>query len=880
MHKGVWRGKGTGGRIADERSTAVSNGIQMKAYLRIPLQLLALGGAGMVAVAAVFAGAYYYVEPDVPTSEELRNFRFPQTPLRVYSRDGFLMTEYGQKREPVSFDEIPPLLVDAVVAAEDDRFFEHSGVDLLSTARAVVNYGINFVTGSGERVAGGSTITQQTARTTNFLSRDYSAIRKFKELVLAYRIESEFTKEEILELYLNTYEFSQNSFGVAAAARTYFNKRLDELNLSEIAILAGIPYGPSIMNPYYSPENAGMRRSYVLRRLTELGKITQAEREAALEEPIIRQRFGRQSEVEADYVADMVLSFLIERFGERATSEDGLVVTTTIDSRHQAAMNASLRSTIESYDRSKGYRGPIGNFDVDSLLGSIAIEPVGATEDAFDPAAVDLEPQARDVLDTLLSDYETIIDREPAVVLSVSEDAAGIYTRSGLARLDLDAVRWANPYINENTYGPAPELVSDVLSRGDVIRVTRDEEDRLVLTQVPEVEGAMVSVDPIDGAVVALTGGYSFARSKYNRAIQAARQPGSSMKPFAYSAALELGYTPATLVNDIPIKPQYSAELETQWRPENYAGEIHGRVPLRTALVNSMNLAAIQTTIDIGPRRMIPHMRKFGLDDAALPPNATLALGSGGASPLTMASAYAVFANGGYSVSPYFIDRIETSEGEVLYDARRSVRFVCPETDDDAPGTASSRREQLISRPSELFPGLRCAERAISPQNAYLMTDILKDVITSGSGQRARALGRSDLAGKTGTTNGPVDAWFSGFNSSLVAVAWIGFDDQSLLGHSAQGGRTAIPAWIGYMEKALEGQPLRTMERPPGIVEVRINPENGLRAHDSNPNAKRELFALDNIPEREPAPYTGGSPNSSTPGSNASSRDAVESIFD
>ncbi|MGW8368388.1 MAG: transglycosylase domain-containing protein, partial [Gammaproteobacteria bacterium] len=394
MHKGVWQGKDTEGRIVDERSKARSNRIQMKAYLRIPLQLLTLGIAGVAVVAALVTGGYYYVEPTLPKAEDLHNLRF-QTPLRIYSRDGHLITEFGQKREPVSFEEIPPLMVDAIVAAEDDRFFEHSGIDLFSTARAVFNYAVNFVTNSDERVAGGSTITQQTARTTNFLSRDYSAIRKFKELVLAYRIESEFSKEEILRLYLNTYEFSQNSFGVAAAARTYFNKRLDELNLSEIAILAGIPYGPSIMNPYASPENAGMRRAYVLRRLTELGKITEEQRAEALAEPIIRQRFGRQSEVEADYVTEMVLAELNRRFGERATSEDGLIVTTTIDSRHQTAMNAALRSTIETYDRDEGYRGPIGNFDLDSLLGSVAIDPVGTAHEANDQTdAVRLTPEA------------------------------------------------------------------------------------------------------------------------------------------------------------------------------------------------------------------------------------------------------------------------------------------------------------------------------------------------------------------------------------------------------------------------------------------------------------------------------------------------------
>jgi penicillin-binding protein 1A len=835
----------------------------MKTYLRIPLQFLTLSALLAVMLGALVTGVYFYVEPGVPEAEELRNVTF-QTPSRLDSRDGKLITEFGeQKREPVAYEDIPPLLVDAIVAAEDDRFFEHSGIDVLSTVRAVFNY----VTRPGERVAGGSTITQQITRTTNVLSRDYSPVRKLKELLLAYRIEKEFEKEEILALYLNTYEFGHRSFGVLAAARTYFNKTLDELTLSEIAILAGIPYGPSIMNPYTSPENAALRRSYVLRRLRELGRIDERERQTALGEPILRRLFGRQSELEADYFAEVVRLELIRRFGERAVYEDGLVVTTTLDSRAQTAANAALRGAVDTYDRAHGYRGPIARVDLEALGAARAADEAEAAGEAgaADEAAAGSEPGAAGLaapddfaaLDELLDDYPDIVGTKAAVVLAVGDEWADVYLLDlGLTRVGLDAVSWARSYINEDSVGPAPESVADVLAAGDVVRFRQDAAGALELAQLPDVNGALVSVDPRDSAVVALVGGYSFAQSTYNRATQSARQPGSSMKPFIYSAALEHGYTPASIILDLPITV-YSPELEERWMPGNYEGVPNGLVPLRRALVHSMNLAAIRTVMDIGPRTMLPHLRKFGFGETALKTDATLALGSGGVSPTELAAAYAVFANGGYSVAPYFIDRIETAGGELLYDARLSVPIVCPELETD-PGRA--RQATLIARESELFPrGPRCAERAISAQNAYLITDMLKDVIREGSGGRARALERSDVAGKTGTTDGPRDAWFAGFNADLVAVAWVGFDDERLLGSGAQGGRTAIPAWISYMEAVLAGIPEHALAVPPGIVEQRINPKSGLRAHDSNQSSSEwEIFDADNVPDYEPAPPTRG----------------------
>lgn len=825
----------------------------MKAWIRIFLQSLTFFVMGGVAVFALLTGAFFYVEPTLPDAAELSEVQF-QIPMSIYSRDGRLMQQYGeQKRTPVPYEEIPDVIKQAFLAAEDDRFFEHSGIDYAGILRGAVY----FVTRPGERVPGGSTITQQVSRTANLMSRDYSLVRKFKEAILAFRIEREFSKEEILRLFLNTTFFGQRANGIASAAQTYFNKELDELTLSDVAIIAGIPQGPSIMNPYNSPENAATRRAYVLRRMLELGYIDRPSHDAALAEPIVSRRYGLETEISADYVAQMAYEWAVARYGKEVADSRGLNVITTVDSRLQEAANGALRAALENYDRNHGYRGPIANIDLAEIAAN--------TETAESSAATANYLAA---LDDVLTDYPEQFDSEAAVVVAVNEFFADVYIRSaGLVNVGLDSLSWARPFINDDRQGPRPELVTDVLAAGDIVRFRRTADGGLDLFQIPVVEGALVSVDPMDGAVVSLVGGYSFQRNAFNRVTQAGRQPGSSFKPFFYLSALANGYTLASVINDAPFVED-SETLETRRAVVNFGGDddYHGEVSLRFALTESKNAVADRIVRDILPRNAIRYLERFGFGPETLPNNASLALGSGSVTPLKLASAYSILANGGYSVgirtdgeqeasAPYFIDRVEDSDGNVWYDAARSVDMVCPEPEETAKEDWSHDEPELIERPSDLFPPLRCARHVESPQRIYLITDVMKDIVRFGSGVRAgRAFpGRNDLAGKTGTTTGPRDAWFAGFNADIVAVVRVGFDDDTReLGQGEQGGRTAIPAWIDFMRVALDGMPDSVLPRPPGIVERRIDPDTGLIASDCNRNAEFEMFLLENQPEREP----------------------------
>jgi len=805
----------------------------MKSILRWLLAFF-IGGAGFTAaVAALFIGAYYYVEPSLPDTEELRDVKF-QIPLRVYSRDGRLMQQFGSPRTPVSYDQIPQVLINALIAAEDDRFFEHPGIDLPAILKAVFNY---VMVAGNQRVPGGSTITQQVARE-YFLSRDYSPIRKFREQILALRIEREFTKEEILELFFNTFFFGQNSYGVAAAAQTYFGKSLDELTLSDAAILAGIPQGPSIHNPIYSPENAANRRAYVLRRMRELGMIDDEAHREASETPITRERHGLEMQLNAPYVAEMVRLEMIRRFGQTGALTAGLKVTTTLDSRLQAAAQEAVRNGIIAYDERHGYRGPVARLEL----------PDGVDRDEA-VAALDEE-----ALREALADYSPIVGLETGVVRRVGETEAEVFLPStGFETIGLAAVEWAAPYINDDRTGPAPKAVADVLTAGDIVRFKRLEDGTLRLAQLPEVQGALVAIDPRDGAIVALAGGFDYYLDKYNRAVQAKRQPGSSMKPFIYSAALEHGYTVASIVNDAPLAIE-DVELEYVWKPANYTGRTYGPVSLRFALQRSLNLATLRVIRDVGVLNTVRHLRRFGFDDLALPPNATLALGTGSVSPLDLAAGYAVFANGGFRIEPYFIDRIEDSAGDVLYDSRPAI--ACSDCDDEEHSDLTDEEKLAAIRDvTDLYPRIRKAQRAVTPQNAYLVADMLRDVVTvpGATGTRAgRALGRNDIAGKTGTTDDNRDTWFAGFHPSVVAVAWVGFNANRPLGSNEVGGTTAIPIWVEFMQEALDGVPQRWPEAPPGIATVRINPENGLRANGCSRNSIVEIFRIGHVPDPEP----------------------------
>jgi penicillin-binding protein 1A len=809
----------------------------MNRSIQILFTIAGVALAFAVAVVAVLIGAYYYVEPSLPRAEELRNVRI-QVPLQVFSRDGRLIDEFGEmKRIPVDYEDIPPLLVKAVLAAEDEHFFEHPGVDYRGVLRAI----FNELTSSRSNV-GGSTITQQVPRALNLFSRAgmkpglEGYVLKFKEWILAFRIEREFTKQEILELYLNTYFFGQRSYGVVQAGHTYFGKELSELTVSEVAILAGIPQRPTSLNPIASPERAAARRAYVLRRMRETGAITDEQYTSALAEPVIGKRYGNQRELDAPYVAEMVRAEMIRRFGPVAYTA-GFKVTTTVDSRLQKAANRAMHNTLVAYDERHGYRGPLAHVE----LSSQTIESASS------------EPEA---LRALLDDYPSLIEYETAVVLSVEPESARVFFATrGEQVIPFDGVSWAARFIDDDTVGEKPATMADVLAPGDIVQFRSDDAGQWRLAQVPEVQGALASVDPLDGAVVALTGGYDFYLSNFNRATQAARQPGSAFKPFVYSAALDSGYTAATIVNDSPLVEGYQEELERVWRPENFGGNYYGFVSLRYALQRSLNSVSIRITKDMGVPRAASYVRRFGLGETAVPSNLSLALGAGGVAPLDLVTAYAVFANGGYRVGNYVIDRIEDANGYVLYTA--SPAFACPDCGKPAPtdvGTPQLALQQpeLINDVTELYAPMRVAPEAISPQNAYLMTDMLQDVVRVGTAAAARrALERNDLAGKTGTTNEGRDTWFVGFNADIVAAVWVGFDQDRPLGRREQGGITALPMWIDYMREALARRPQHALAQPPGIVEYRINPTSGLIANDGTRDTVFEKFDIDNIPDRE-----------------------------
>jgi penicillin-binding protein 1A len=829
----------------------------MSAYLKIPLTILALAALFAVGVGAAGVGAYYYVAPSLPKAEDLRQIKIA-VPLQVFSRDGRLIAEYGDiKRTPVAYEDIPPLLTKAVLAAEDEHFFEHAGVDYRGVLRGIANE-LNL----GGR-GGGSTITQQITRTLNVFSRAGLSsgaqrfVQKFKEWILAFRIEREFTKQEILALYMNTSFFGKSSYGVVTAARTYFGKDLDELSIAEVALLAGIPNRPTDFNPVASVERATARRAYVLRRMNETGAITDAQYQGALAEPVIGKRYGIETQVDAPYVGEMVRAEMVRRFGPEAYTA-GFKVTTTIDSRLQKAANRAMHKTLLEYDERHGYRGPLAHVDL----------PAAATaEHGSASAAAELR--------ALLDDHPSVVDYETAVVLAVEPQTARVFFADrGEQTIGFDAMSWAAPFVNDDAVGTKPTSVTEVLKVGDVVRFRQDLAGHWRLAQIPEVEGAFASVDPLDGGLVALTGGFDFYLSNYNRATQAKRQPGSSFKPFVYSAALQNGFTPATIVNDSPPEGEYQAELERVWRPENFNNEYFGFVSLRFALQHSLNAVSIRIAKAMGVPTVARYARKFGFDDTAVPNNLSIALGAGGIAPLDLVTGYATFANGGYRVDHYVIQRIANATGEVVFEARPA--FVCADCGQPTPvAVADSCTKPPVPLPSAKPDSAAGADvtnlnavapEIITPQNAYLMTDLLKDVVRGGTAARAHTAfpERTDLAGKTGTTNEGRDTWFVGFNSDVVSAVWVGFDQDRSLGGTEQGGRTALPMWIDYMREALANEPEHTLPRPVGIVEYRIDPASGLIANDAARDTVFEKFDIDNVPAREP-PQGFVAPDSTTP---------------
>ncbi len=808
--------------------------------------------AGLVALFGFFVaglvvtlGVYLYLAPQLPSIEALRDVRL-QVPLRVYSRDGGLIAEFGEmKRTPLNYAEVPPQVIQAVLAAEDDRFFEHPGVDYQGLVRAALH-----LLRTGEKGQGGSTITMQVARNF-FLSSEKTFARKLKEIFVALRIEQELTKEEILELYLNKIYLGNRAYGVASAAQIYYGKKVQDLELAQIAMIAGLPKAPSIYNPIVNPSRAIQRRNYVIGRMESLGFIDAETAQLARTAPVTAVLHAQTTEVDAAHLAEMVRAEIVARFGEETAYSAGYRVYTTVDARLQHAATRSLREALLEYDRRHGYRGPEARLELDPET------PIGE----------------------VLARYSVVGGLIPGVVLELEDQAATVAIgNEEPVRVEWAGLEWARRYINDDRVGDPPTKAADVLQVGDVIRL-EPIASGWRLAQVPQVEGALVSLQPRDGAVLALVGGFDFFASKFNRVIQAQRQPGSAFKPFVYSAALEKGFTPATVINDAPVVFE-DAELESAWRPENYSGKFYGPTRLREALVASRNLVSIRLLRAIGIGYTRNYLKHFGFEPSRLPHDLSLALGSGTVTPLELVRGYAVLANGGHLVEPYFIQRIEDAEGNVLFEARAPQ--ACPECSPEDLEQADEVEATVIAESgdsgelpvealleSEQPPPV--APRTLDPRNVYLMTSMLNDVVARGTGARARVLGRHDLAGKTGTTNDQRDAWFCGFNTDVAATAWVGFDTPRPLGAGETGAGAALPMWVGYMREALSGLPERPLAQPAGVVTVRIDPATGLSAAPGNANAIFETFYSENVP----APTATGQ----TPGNGADQGSVTEQLF-
>ncbi len=734
---------------------------------------LALVAAGVAALTMVL------LWPNLPSLEVLTDYR-PKIPLRVYSAEGELIGEFGEeKRALVKIQDVPQVVKAAILAAEDDRFYQHGGVDYVGMARAAI---ANL---QGRR-EGASTITMQVARTF-FLTREKTLARKLSEVLLAFKIEANLTKDQILELYLNQIFLGQRAYGFQSASNVYFGKNLADVTPAQAALLAGLPQAPSRQNPFVNLKRAQERQQYVLRRMHEVGWLSTENYKKAVAEPLRLNPNQRDTfAFRADYVAEMARAAIVEQYGESAYVS-GLRVYTTVRRKDQEAANASLRLGIVDYDHRHGYRGPEGY---------ASLPPAGEkVEDAVEEALQD-----RDVLSELV----------PAVVSEASSrEVKAVLRRGDVVSITGDGLKFAARALTERNPDRA-------IRRGAVIRLQAGEKGNWSIQQLPKVEAAFVALDPANGAILSLAGGFDFNANKFNHATQAWRQPGSSFKPFIYSAALEKGFTPATVLNDAPFVIEAAKTGGQLWEPKNYDAKYEGPMRLRTALAKSKNMVSIRLLQAIGPHYAQDYIQRFGFDPKMHPAYLTMALGAGSCTPLQMAAAYAVFANGGYRVKPWFISRVEDNRGGSLYAAK-------PET-----------------------AGID-AERVLDERNAFLMTNLMRDVVRYGTAAKANSLGRGDLAGKTGTTNDHIDAWFAGYNGRLTAIAWIGFDTPANLGPNETGGQAALPIWIAYASRILKGVPETELTPPPGVVAVNINPSTGLR-EPSGTSRTMEYFYQESQP--------------------------------
>jgi penicillin-binding protein 1A len=775
--------------------------------------LFFLGLFGTLCAIGITYAIYYSVKDRIPTVEELKDIEL-RIPLRIYTADNLLIGEFGeQRRTPISYAEIPPDLEHAILAAEDTNFYHHPGVDILGLGRAVMQ----LIT-TGQIQGGGSTITMQVARN-YFLSFEQTFTRKFTEIFISLKMERELSKHDILELYVNKIYLGNRAYGFEAAAQVYYGKNLNELDLAQLAMIAGLPKAPSRFNPVVNPSRALIRRNWILQRMLSLGMVDKDAYQNAVESPITAKNYGVMPDIEAGYIAEMVRSELYNTFGDDLYST-GMTVYTTIDSKRQKAANEAIFNGVLDYDMRHGYRGSI------EKRADLINAPLAEQEKA-------------------LQDLGRFKNWQTALVLSTTNTTADVRLANGQrTTLQWDAIKWARSYINEDAQGPYPSKVADVLVPGDIIRLRPDNKLEWLLAQKPSIQSALISLNSKDGAIQALVGGFNFFENKFNRVTQSKRQPGSNFKPFIYASAIDRGYTAASIINDAPVVFN-DRNLETAWRPTNDGGKFYGPTRLREALYRSQNIVSVRLLEELGIRPTLNYLSKFGFDPDDLPYNLSLSLGSANLSPLQIAKGYAVFSNGGYQVQPYLINKVIDRNDNVLFQATPAT--VCVTCTPLEKTTDNEPQMGLFNTPEGIV-SLPMAPQVIDPEVNYIVYDMMRDVIKLGTGRRARVLERDDLAGKTGTTNDVRDAWFSGFNGELVTSVWSGFDNSSPLGRGEWGGSVSLPAWIDYMRDALQGTPLSFVNKPSSLVTVRIDPNTGERALPGQSNAIFEIFRKDHVP--------------------------------
>jgi penicillin-binding protein 1A len=834
---------------------------------------------------ATLVGTYFYIKSDLPSVDVLKDVRL-QTPMRIFTQDGKLISQYGVKRRiPLTLEQIPEQLKQAVIATEDSRFYAHPGIDPIGMMRALVNLVV-----TGEKGQGGSTLTMQMARDF-FLTREKKYIRKIREIILAWHMEQLLSKQEILALYLNKVELGHRAFGFGAAAQVYYGKSLNELTLAQIATIAGLPQAPSALNPISRPERSVVRRRIVLLRMLDEEYINQEQFEQAVNEPVTAKKYGAEIDLDAPYLADVIYSEMVELYGKDDAETGGYQIYSTATSDLQAAAQKSVRRNLHDYDERHGYQGAVRQL----WSADVADDKNKNLSESELTKINNSEPWPEEQMLTYLQDVQTFESMSPAIVVKVNEKDIIIFNQQGqYSIIDWDGLDWARPFINDAKQGPAPKIASDILQAGALILIRQREDDlHWQLAQYPKASGAFVALDPKNGAAQALVGGYSFYQSQFNRATQAKRQVGSNIKPFIYSAALENGYTLASIINDAPIT-QWQSGSGNAWRPANSPAEYDGPIRMRVALSKSKNVVSVRLLRAVGLVNVAEYLTRFGFDKDDIPVDETLSLGSGSHTPLEVATAMAVFANGGFLVQPHFIQRIENEMGEILWEAN-PVHACDPcivesqtnqtNTDSDSVDIEALLAAEfgLAQQVDESVKIIRSAPRVVSAENAFLVSEMMRSAVqikdgwdNRGTGWRAALLmnRRSDIAGKTGTTNDVRDTWFSGFTPDLVATAWVGFDDnnrrlggtsrnQNLVNKnpkrynyignamtgSEAGAIAALPAWIRFMQYALAGKPEHLLPMPTDLLKVRIDKGTGKLTNRTDKTSMFEYFTQGTEPQ-------------------------------